>query len=102
MFDVADGRLRNAKEFTDFTPGSGDGVRCDAAGNVWCSWGWGGDETTGVRVHAPDGDMVAILHAPEIVSNLCFGGPKRNRLFMTGSTSLYSIYVETRGANIGG
>jgi gluconolactonase len=98
VFDVADGRLRNAKEFTDFTPGSGDGVRCDADGNVWCSWGWGGDETSGVRVHAPDGDMVAMLHTPEIVSNLCFAAPKRNRLFMTGSASLYAIYVNAVGA----
>jgi gluconolactonase len=73
-------------------------VSCDTDGNVWRSWGWGGDETLGVRVDAPDGDKGAMLHTPEIVSNLCFGGPKRNRLFMTGSTSLYAIYVNAVGA----
>ena len=49
-------------------------------------------------MHAPDGDMVAMLRTPGIVSNLCFGGPKRNRLFMTGSISLYAIYVNAIGA----
>ena len=53
-------------------------MRCDSDGNLWCSWG----DTNGVRVHAPDGDLVAILHTPEIVSNLCFGGLKGNRLFI--------------------
>ena len=96
-FDVADDRLKNGQEFADFIPGTSDGIRCDADGNVWCSWGWGGPETNGVRVHAPDGDLVAVLHTPEIVSNLCFGGPKGNRLFMTGSSSLYAIYVNTTG-----
>jgi gluconolactonase len=42
-----------------------------------------------------------MLHTPEIISNLCFGGPKRNRLFMTGSTSLYAIYVNAIGAPLG-
>jgi gluconolactonase len=100
-FDVAGNSLKNGKEFTDFLPGSSDGVRCDSDGNVWCSWGWGGPETNGVRVHAPDGDLVAILHTPEIVSNLCFGCPKGNRLFMTGASSLYAIYVNAVGAALG-
>src|SRR6266478_4948794 len=66
-------------------------------GNVWCGWGWGGVETNGVRVHAPNGDLLAFLHTPEVISNLCFGGTKRNWLFMTGSTSIYALYVNAVG-----
>jgi len=51
-----------------------------------------------VRVHAPSGDLLAFLHMPEVVANLCFGGTKRNRLFMTGSTSIYALYVNAVGA----
>jgi gluconolactonase len=100
-FDVEGKALKNWKVFTDFMPGASDGVRCDADGNVWCTWGWGGDDTNGVRVHAPDGDQVAMLHTPEIITNLAFGGPKLNRLFLTGSTSLYAIYVNAVGMTLG-
>ena len=86
------------KVFADFAPGFTDGIRCDTDGNVWCGWGWGGVDTNGVRVHAPDGTLLAFLHTPEVVANLCFGGTKRNRLFMTGSTSIYAIYVNAVGA----
>lgn len=86
------------KVFADFAPGFTDGVRCDTDGNVWCSWGWGGVDTNGVRVHAPDGTLLAFLRTPEVISNLCFGGTKRNRLFMTGSTSIYALYVNAVGA----
>ena len=48
----------------------------------------------GVRVIAPDGTAIGQIDLPEICSNLCFGGAKGNRLFMTGSQSLYSLYVE--------
>src|SRR5437773_1855671 len=75
-----------------------DGIRCDTDGNVWCGWGWGGVDTDGVRVHAPSGELLAFLHTPEVVANLCFGGTKRNRLFMTGSTSIYALYVNAVGA----
>jgi gluconolactonase len=50
-----------------------------------------------VRVHAPNGDAIAFLHTPEVISNLVFGGWKRNQLFMTGSTSIYAIYVNAVG-----
>jgi gluconolactonase len=53
-----------------------------------------------VHVFAPDGVRIGIIHLPEICSNVCFGGPKRNRLFMTASQSLYAVYVETTGAHI--
>jgi gluconolactonase len=53
-----------------------------------------------VHVFAPDGTRIGQIRMPEIISNVCFGGSKRNRLFMTGSTSLYAVYVETQGAHI--
>jgi gluconolactonase len=64
---------------------------------VWCGWGWGGMETNGVRVHHPDGTLLAFLHTPEVIANLTFGGTKRNRLFMCGSTSIYALYVNAQG-----
>ena len=69
-----------------------DGIRCDAAGNLWTSAG------DGVRCHAPDGILIGKIPVPETVSNLCFGGPKRNRLFITAHASLYAIHVNARGA----
>ena len=50
------------------------GIRVDTDGNVWCGWGWGGPDTNGVRVHAPNGDAIAFLHTPEMAiarSNVC-------------------------------
>jgi len=103
VFDVVkDGTaVSGGKVFADFRPGFTDGVRCDTDGNVWCSWGWGGIDTDGVRVHAPSGEELAFLHTPEVVANLVFGGTKRNRLFMCGSTSIYAIYVNAVGAALG-
>src|SRR6266566_926740 len=98
VFDVVNNALRGGKVFADFKPGFTDGIRCDTDGNVWCGWGWGGVDTNGVRVHAPSGDLLAFLHTPEVIANLCFGGTKRNRLFMTGSTSIYALYVNAVGA----
>jgi gluconolactonase len=97
VFDVKGTALSNPKVFADFAPGFTDGVRCDTDGNVWCSWGWGGMDTNGVRVHHPDGSLLAFLHTPEVIANLTFGGTKRNRLMMCGSTSVYAIYVNAVG-----
>ena len=58
-----------------------------------CSWGWGGIDTDGVRVHVPNGDW----WRSEVCAYLCFGGTKRNRLFMAGSTSIHAIYVDAVG-----
>jgi gluconolactonase len=80
------------RRFATCDAGFFDGLRCDTAGNVWTSAG------DGVRCHAPDGTLIGRIPVPETVSNLCFGGPKRNRLFITAHTSLYAIYVNTRGA----
>jgi len=101
VFDVKGTALANPRVFADFAPGTTDGIRCDTEGNVWCSWGWGGPDTNGVRVHHPDGALLAVLHTPEIIANLCFGGPKRNRLFLCGSTSLYALYVNAVGSALG-
>ena len=80
--------------------GGSDGIRCDTDGNVWSSAGWAGAGFDGVHVFAPDGARIGMILLPEICSNLCFGGRKRNRLFMTGSSSLYAVYVEAQGAHI--
>ena len=79
--------------------GGSDGVRCDIEGNVWASDGWIGDGYDGVHVFNPEGARIGLIKLPETTSNLCFGGPKRNRLFITASQSLYSLYVNTRGAH---
>lgn len=81
--------------------GFADGIRCDVDGNIWASAGWVGDGYDGVHVFEPaEGARIGQIRLPEICSNVCFGGTKRNRLFMTGSTSLYAVYVETQGAHI--
>lgn len=79
--------------------GMADGIRCDLEGNVWVGAGWVGPGYDGVHVFAPNGERIGQILLPEICSNVCFGGPRRNRLFMTASTSLYSVYVETAGAH---
>jgi len=99
VFDVVGDKLANNKVFAeDFAPGFTDGVRTDIDGNVWCSMGWADPKEDGVRCYAPSGELIGKIHLPETCSNLCFGGKKRNRLFMTGSTSVYAVYVETQGA----
>lgn len=99
VWDVDGTRLRNGRTFSQVVlPDGGrsgpDGIRCDAFGNVW----YGG--SPGVMVVAPEGDPIGMIRLPEICANLCFGGPKRNRLFMTASQSLYSVYVAVPGAHI--
>jgi gluconolactonase len=79
--------------------GGSDGVRCDIEGNVWASAGWGGPQYDGVHVFNPEGLRIGFIKLPETTSNLCFGGPKRNRLFITASQSLFSLHVNTRGAH---
>ena len=69
----------------------------DVDGNLWAAAGWGGDGYDGVHVVAPDGARIGFVKLPEACANLCFGGEKGNRLFMTASQSIYSLFVETRG-----
>jgi len=101
VYDVVDGgRLANGRVFAEIGPGLAlaDGIRCDADGNIWAGTGWGGEDSNGVQVFAPDGTLIGKIHLPEICANLCFGGAKRDRLFMAGSTSLYALYVGAHGA----
>jgi len=86
------------------TTGALDGFRVDEDGNLWAGWGSTGapdsnaEELDGVMVFNPAGKPIGHIRLPERCANLCFGGPKRNRLFMASSHSLYALYVETRGA----
>jgi gluconolactonase len=99
VYDVEDGvRLKNGRLFVDMKPGSSDGIRCDVDGNVWSAAGWGGEGYNGVHVFAPDGTLIGRIHLPETCANLCFGGAKKNRLFMAASQSLYAVYVDAQGA----
>ena len=105
VYDVVDERkLASGRKFVsmemDGRSGGADGIRADVDGNVWASAGWVGAGYDGVHVFAPDGQRIGLIRLPEICSNVCFGGAKRNRLFMTASQSLYAVYVETQGAHI--
>jgi gluconolactonase len=97
--DIDSGEVSNGKVFAnDFAPGFTDGMRCDADGNVWCSMGWGDPKEDGVRCYSPEGKLLGKIHLPETVANLTFGGMRRNRLYICGSTSLYACYTSTAGA----
>lgn len=93
-FHVAgDGRsLAGGEVFATCPAGLYDGLRVDRSGNLWLSAG------DGVHCHAADGTLLGKIRVPEVVSNVCFGGPKLNRLFICGTTSLYAIYLNTRAA----
>jgi gluconolactonase len=93
-----DGSGQLKEDFSGCKGGS-DGIRCDIEGNLWASAGWAGDGYDGVHVFDPEGKRIGLIKLPETTSNLCFGGPKRNRLFITASQSLFSLYVNTRGAH---
>jgi gluconolactonase len=86
------GSLSGGQVFASIEPGLADGFRLDTDGNVWTSAG------DGVHCFSPNGDLLGKVRVPEVVSNLAFGGPKRNRLFITATTSLYSVYVGAVGA----
>jgi len=75
-------------------PSVADGIRCDIDGNIWAG------ARPGVQVIAPDGTAIGMIRLPETCANVCFGGARRNRLFMAASQSLYAVYVETQGAGI--
>nr|AIA12039.1 SMP-30/Gluconolaconase/LRE-like region [uncultured bacterium]AIW80534.1 SMP-30/Gluconolaconase/LRE-like region protein [uncultured bacterium] len=99
-YDVSPGgdKLSSKRVFVDAGPGTPDGMRADIDGNLWCGWGMGDPELDGVVVFAPDGVMIGRIALPERCANLCFGGLKRNRLFMAASQSIYALYVNAQGA----
>jgi len=107
-YDVVDGvKLDHGREFASMKlampggefAGFADGIRADVEGNVYAAAGWVGPGYDGVHVFAPDGVRIGQILLPEICANVCFGGPKRNRLFMAASQSLYVLYLDTRGAH---
>src|SRR5262249_16254718 len=109
VYDVVDGtKVKKGRQFGwmemelkgEKKAGFADGIRADTEGNIWVGAGWVGDGYDGVHVFAPDGTRIGLILLPEICANIAFGGPKRNRLFMCASQSLYSVYVEAIGAHI--
>ena len=97
VLDIEGTRATNSRVFTDMKPASSDGIRTDMDGNLWAASGWGGPDTNGVVCFSREGDRLGMIHLPEPCANLCFGGVKKNRLFMTASQSLYALYVEAQG-----
>ncbi len=107
VFDVgADNKPTNGKRFSDFMVDDvkcgPDGIRCDVEGNLWCSSNAGRHVGyNGVTIWTPEGKLIGRIRLPEVCGNICFGGPKRNRLFMAASQSLYALFVNTQGAGPG-
>ena len=97
-FEVDGPRLGHCRVVVDAGAGTPDGFRLDEDGNLWCGWGMGTPELDGVMVFNPHGEPIGRIQLPERCANLCFGGVKRNRLFMAASQSVYSLHVNTRGA----
>lgn len=82
--------LGHSQVFATCEIGGFDGFRVDQHGNVWTSAG------DGVHCYAPDGTRLGRILIPEVVANVEFGGPKRNRLFIAATTSLYAVYLNTK------
>ncbi|WP_108482604.1 SMP-30/gluconolactonase/LRE family protein [Oceaniglobus ichthyenteri] len=89
---TGDGTLSGGDVFCKVPVGASDGIRCDTDGNFWTSAG------DGVYCYAPDGTLLGHIPVPEIVSNICFGGHAKHQLFITATTSLYSITLNRQGA----
>ena len=93
VFDVSpDNTLTGGAVFAECSHGLFDGFRFDDAGHLWTSAG------DGVHCYHPDGSPIGKIKVPEVVANVCFGEPYRNRLFICGTTSLYACYLQIRGA----
>jgi gluconolactonase len=91
VYDMVKGRPINGRLFHTVTPGCADGIRVDADGNLWSS------AADGVHCIAPDGHLMGKILVPEGVSNLCFGGRAKHRLFITATTSVYSVILNRKG-----
>jgi gluconolactonase len=100
VYDIDGKALRNGKRLLVLdVPGTGapsaaDGIRCDVDGNIWAG------ARPGVQIITPGGERIGMIRLPETCANICFGGTRRNRLFMAASQSLYAVYVETMGAHV--
>ena len=94
-FDVVDGRkLARGRVFADVRPGRADGFRIDANGNLFVGFNTG----EGLQAYSPRGELIGRIRIPEPASNCTFGGPGGNRLFITASSSLYAVLLNTTGA----
>ncbi len=93
VYDVSADRrsVSNGRLFAVSDNGFFDGFRVDIFGNIWTS------SADSVRCYAPDGTLIGKIPVPELIANLTFGGPKRNRLYITAQTSLYAIFLNTYG-----
>lgn len=106
VYDVADEKsIRNGRQFISMElqgkgTGLADGIRADVEGNIWAGAGWVGAGYDGVHIFSPAGERIGMITLPEPCANVCFGGTKRNQLFMAAGMSIYSVFVETRGAHI--
>jgi gluconolactonase len=89
---ATDGSLSGGEVFAECSAGIFDGFRLDRDGRVWTS------AADGVHCYDPDGTLIGRIRIPEMVGNVCFGGPKLNRLFICGTTSLYSVFLNVNGA----
>ncbi|AGM08258.1 SMP-30/gluconolactonase/LRE family protein [Amycolatopsis keratiniphila] len=87
VFSVENGRLSGGEVFATSDAGGFDGMRLDAAGRLWAA------AHDGLHCFAPDGTRIGKLRVPEVCSNLTFGGPRRNDLFITASSSVYTLRV---------
>lgn len=92
VYDMVGGRPANGRLFHTIAPGCADGIRLDSEGNLWSS------AADGVHCIAPDGRRLGRILVPERVSNICFGGRAKNRLFITATTSVYSVVLNRKGA----
>jgi gluconolactonase len=100
VYDVIEGgtKLANGRAFiTTVAEENPDGFRVDIDGNLWCGWGRG-EGLDGVMIFNPAGKRIGRILLPVRCANLCFGGLKRNRLFMAAGASLFSLFVNTQGA----
>jgi gluconolactonase len=93
VFEVGeDLSLAGGSVFATCDVGLFDGLRVDTGGRIWTSAG------DGVHCYAPSGDLLGKIMVPEVVANVCFGGFKRNRLYICGTTSLYAVLTQVNGA----
>ena len=94
VFDVNAGALTGGEVFADCPVGLFDGFRVDEGGNVWASAG------DGVRCYEPEGNLIGLIRVPDVVANVCFGGPARNRLFICATGAVYAVYLLTNGVKL--
>ena len=105
VFDlVEETKIQNPRVFTDMMVDDKhvgpDAMRADVDGNIWASGGWVGYGYDGIHCFTQEGERIGHVRLPETTANFVFGGPKRNRLMIAASQSIYAVYVNTTGAHI--